>query len=171
MTPAAAPETTAAPATTTTLLLRASFVDYQVAATEILAVEGINRAIGFFIVGNFNERETTGLSRETITNEINCGRVDTRLREKFMQRIFRRGKRKISNVKLLHLRTPFARNRDAVAERAGKPERILAGIRRSEAERGQNRARQRSEASSRKLPLFAMRICRAHRALRAARVA
>ena len=121
---------TASPATAApALFLRTSFVYDQVAATKILAVQGINRAIGFFIVGNFNERETTGLSRETITNEIYCGRVDTRLREKFMKRIFRGGKRKISNVKLLHLRTPFARNLDAVAERAGKPEKILAGIR------------------------------------------
>jgi hypothetical protein len=75
--PAAPTEPPAPASAAPALFLRTSFVDHEVAATEILAVEGINRAIGFFIVGNFNERETTGLSRETITNEIYCGRVDT----------------------------------------------------------------------------------------------
>jgi hypothetical protein len=45
-----------------------------------------------------------------------------------------------------------------VAERAEKPEEILAGIRKSEAG-DRDLAVQRSEASSRKLTLFAMRIC------------
>jgi len=122
---AATPSTTAAMSTATTaeatapattaaaLLLRTRFINHQIAATEVLTVQRIHRAVGFFIVGNFDESKTAGLSRETITNQIDCGRVDTRLREKFMKRILRGGKRKIPNVKLLHLRTPFARNRDA----------------------------------------------------------
>jgi len=113
MSTATTAEATAPATTATALLLRARFIDHQIAATEVLTVQRIHRAVGFFIVGNFDESKTARLSRETITNQIDCGRVDTRLREKFMKRIFRGGKRKIPNVKLLHLRTPFARNRDA----------------------------------------------------------
>jgi hypothetical protein len=51
--------TAAAPTATATLLLRTSFVDHQIASTEVLAVQRINRAIGFFIVGNFDESKTT----------------------------------------------------------------------------------------------------------------
>jgi hypothetical protein len=123
MSTTATAETTPATATSATLLLRTCFVHYQIAATKILTVQRVDRAVGFFVVGNFDERETTRLARETITNQVDCGRVDTRLREKFMQRIFRGRKRKIPNVKLLHLRTPFARNLDACRGarwRAGK---------------------------------------------------
>jgi hypothetical protein len=56
---AAAETTTAATTTTAALLLRTSFVDHQIASTEVLAVKGIDRAISFFIVGNFDESETT----------------------------------------------------------------------------------------------------------------
>jgi hypothetical protein len=55
----AAEATTAAPTAAATLLLWTSFVDHQIASTEVLAVKGIDRAIGFFIVGNFDESETT----------------------------------------------------------------------------------------------------------------
>jgi len=50
------------------------------------------------------------LAREPVTNEIDCRGINTSLREKIMQRIFRCGKRKITNIELLHLRTPSARN-------------------------------------------------------------
>jgi hypothetical protein len=108
-----AAETTTAAPTAATLLLGTSFIDHQIAATEVLTVERVNGAISLFVIGDFNESETARLSRKTVADEIDCGRVDTSLREKFMKRIFRGGKRKIPNVKLLHLRTPFARNRDA----------------------------------------------------------
>jgi hypothetical protein len=58
---AAAEATTAAAAATAAaaLLLRTSLVDHEIASAKILAVKGIDRAIGFFIVGNFDESETT----------------------------------------------------------------------------------------------------------------
>jgi hypothetical protein len=113
MATATATETTATAATAAALFLGTSLVDDEIAAAKVLAIESINRAIGFFVVGNFDESETARLAGEAITNQIDCGRIDTGLREKFTERLFRGGKRKISNVKLLHLRTPFARNRDA----------------------------------------------------------
>jgi hypothetical protein len=54
-----ASEATASPTTAAALLLRTSFVDHQIASTKVLAVQRINRAIGFFIVGNFDESKTT----------------------------------------------------------------------------------------------------------------
>src|SRR6266478_3597754 len=101
-----------------------------------------------------------------------------------MQRILRGGKRKISNVKLLHLRTPFARNRNACRGARWKPENpcghpevrsrvCISGFVTTNPETpvfswftlqtvkpgDRDLAVQRSEASSRKLTLFAMGIC------------
>src|SRR5207253_7284346 len=121
MSATAATETAAAAATAATLLLRTGLVHHEIPATEILTIHRINRAVGFFVVGNFDECEATRLARKTVTDEIDCRGVDSRLREEFMQRIFRGGKRKISNVKLLHLRTPFARNQDACRGARWKP--------------------------------------------------
>jgi hypothetical protein len=52
---AAAAASTAAAA----LLLRTSLVDHEIASAKVLAVKGIDRAIGFFIVGNLDESEPT----------------------------------------------------------------------------------------------------------------
>jgi len=112
MTPAsAAVTTTATTATASTALgLRPRFVHNQIASPEILTVHGIDRAIRFFVISDFDEGKTARLSCETVTNQINCRGIDTSLRKKLVQAVFRRGKRKITNVELLHLRTPSARN-------------------------------------------------------------
>ena len=109
----AAVTTTPTTATTTTaaaLSLWPSFVDYEIPATEILAVQGIDGAVGIFVGLHFDEGETTRLSRETVPNEIDTRGSNTDLREPFLKLIFRRGKRKIPDVELLHLPTPSARN-------------------------------------------------------------
>jgi len=54
----AAAETTAAATATATLLLRTSFIHHQITSTEILAVQRVDRAIGFFVVVDFDEGET-----------------------------------------------------------------------------------------------------------------
>jgi hypothetical protein len=86
------------------------FVHHKIAPSKILAVQGIDGAVCFFVIGNFNEGKAAGLTRETVANQINCGGIYTGLREVFVQAIFRRGKRKITNIELLHLPTPSARN-------------------------------------------------------------
>jgi hypothetical protein len=53
---------TAVTATTTAAFTRAGFIDYHIAAHEILAVEGLDNAGRFFIVVDFNEGEPTRLS-------------------------------------------------------------------------------------------------------------
>jgi hypothetical protein len=68
---AAAIATAASPATATAaraLGLRTGFIDDEIPATEVLTVEAIHRAIGVFIVGNFDESEAARLARETVTN-------------------------------------------------------------------------------------------------------
>ena len=53
---------TAVAATTTTAFTWPGFIDYNFAAHEILAVEGLDNAGRFFIVVDFNEAEPTRLS-------------------------------------------------------------------------------------------------------------
>jgi hypothetical protein len=108
--PAAVTAPATAAATAAAFGLRPRFVDHEITSAEILAVHGIDGAIRFFVICDFNESETARLTRKTVTNEINSRGIDTCLREKFVQGILRRGKRKITNIELLHLRTPSARN-------------------------------------------------------------
>jgi hypothetical protein len=118
---AAASAITAASAATTTATrafgLRTGFIHDEVPATEVLTVEAVHRAIGFFIIGNFNEGEPTRLASKTVTNQTDRRRAHTHLREPFLQLFFRGAERKITDVKLLHLRTPSARNLTTIAER------------------------------------------------------
>jgi hypothetical protein len=97
-TPAAVPTPAASATTAAALGLRPRFVHYQIASPEILAVHGVYGAIRFFIVCDFNEGESARLPSETVTNEIHGRGVYTALREKFVQAILRRGKRKITNI-------------------------------------------------------------------------
>jgi hypothetical protein len=71
-TTASATVATAPTTATGTFGLWTGFVDDEVAAAEILAVETIDSAIGFFIVGNFDEGEAAGLTREAIANQADC---------------------------------------------------------------------------------------------------
>jgi hypothetical protein len=56
-------------ATATAFTRRASFVHHDVAAHEILAVESLDRAIGFLIVVHFNETEPARLARELVSHQ------------------------------------------------------------------------------------------------------
>src|SRR6266481_5560015 len=109
------------PAATRPLGLRTRFIDYQVPATEILTVEIGDRAIRFFIISNFDEGKTPRLAREPIPNQIDCGRVYAYLSEPLLQLLFRCREREITDVKLLHLGTPSARNLNTIAERTEIP--------------------------------------------------
>ncbi len=97
--------------------MRTRFVHDQVPAPEILPVQGGDGTIRFFIVVNFDEGETARLPREAVTNQTDRRGIDTDLPEPFLQLFFRSVERKIADVKLLHLRTPSARNRTTIAER------------------------------------------------------
>jgi hypothetical protein len=110
-TASAAITTAATPAATTaTLSLRPRLVYHQVPAAEILAVQGVDRAVSIFIALHFDEGKTARLSRETVTNQIDARGSNANLREPFLKLLFRRRKRKIPDVELLHLPTPSARN-------------------------------------------------------------
>jgi len=103
----AAAVASAAPAATAAFGLRTRFVDHQVPAAEILTIEIGNRAIRFFIVGNFDEGETPRLTREAIANQVDCRRTDTNLTQPFLQLLFGCREWEITDVKLLHLRDSF----------------------------------------------------------------
>jgi len=56
---ATATAVTATTATTTAALcLRPRFVHDEIASSKILAVHGVDRAVGFFVIGNFDECKT-----------------------------------------------------------------------------------------------------------------
>src|SRR5208337_2917378 len=121
-TPAATTSTTTAIAATPTtatraLRLRPRFVDDKVPAPEVLTVQARHGAVGVFIVGDFDEGETSRLSREAIPNQADCGGIHTHLPKPFLQLLFRSVERKITHIKLLHQRTPSARNLTTIAER------------------------------------------------------
>jgi len=116
-----APIASAPTAATRALGLRTRFIDYQVPATEILTVEIGDRAIRFFIIRNFDEGKTPRLAREPIPNQIDCGRVYPYLPEPLLQLLFRCREGEITDVKLLHLGTPSARNLTTIAERTDRP--------------------------------------------------
>jgi hypothetical protein len=63
---AAVTATAATSASAATFTLWASFVDYQCAAEEILAVESGDDLFGFGVVANFSETEAAWLPRETV---------------------------------------------------------------------------------------------------------
>jgi len=114
-TAAATPAVTSTPATTTSataaaLGLRPGFIDDEVPPAEILAVQGVDGAIGVFVALHLDEGETARLARKAVTNEIDTRGSNAYLREPFLKLLFRRGKRKIADVELLHLPTPSARN-------------------------------------------------------------
>ncbi len=133
---------TAAPAsaaTTGALSLRPRLVDHQVPSTEILTVQGVDGALRVFVIGYFNERETTRLSCKAIADQIDTRRGYTDLREPFMKLIFRRGKRKIPNVELLHLPAPSARNPVDESRSAPKRQSSYAGSPGSQTPRARDR--------------------------------
>jgi hypothetical protein len=107
--------TTAATTASTTAALRLwlGFVDYEIATAKILAVESVDGLLGVFVRGNFNETKTARLAGETVANEGYGRRSNSDLRKPFVKLIFCGGKREVTNIELLHLRTPSVRNRRA----------------------------------------------------------
>ena len=91
--------------TATAFRLRPRFVYHQVATAKILAVERVYGAIGVFIVGYFHEGESAGLAGEAVTNEIHAGGSHADLSKPLVKLFFGCGKREITDIELLHLRT------------------------------------------------------------------
>jgi hypothetical protein len=103
---AASSAISAAPASTTAataLCLGTCFIHHEVSPAEILTVQGVHRAVRIFVVGHFNEGESARLPRKTVANQIDAGGSYTDLRKPLVELLFRRGKRKISDIELLHL--------------------------------------------------------------------
>jgi hypothetical protein len=121
-TPAA---TTAAPASVSTspaasaaFRLGTCFIHHEVSPAKILPVQGVDGAVRVFVIGDFHESETTRLARETIANQIDARRCYSHLRKPLLKLLFRRGKRKITDIELLHLLLLLPGTHMRVAERA-----------------------------------------------------
>jgi hypothetical protein len=110
--------TAATSAATRAFRLRARLVDNKVPAAKVLTVQAGDRTIRFFIVGDLDESEAARLTGETVANQADGRGADSQLSKPLLQLFFRCIERKIADVKLLHLRTPSARNlKKRVAER------------------------------------------------------
>jgi hypothetical protein len=97
---AAAPvaATAAIASSTAAALFRTRFIHDDAATHEVLAIERLNCAGGFLIVGHFDETKTPKLSRHLIANQCDVGPGNTRLREPTAQILLGRLKWQIPNV-------------------------------------------------------------------------
>jgi hypothetical protein len=118
-TTAAAPATIATATTAVTAAaatafrLRLGFVHDQIASAKILTIQAVDGFLGVFVDGNFHESEAARLPGEAVTDKRDRRRSDSNLREPFVELVFCGGKRKVTNIELLHLRTPSVWNRRA----------------------------------------------------------
>src|SRR4029077_18208031 len=81
--PASAEATTPAPATTsaTAFTRGPGFVDDNVAAHEIVAVQSLDGALGFLVAVDLDKSESARLPRETVAHQGDIRRGDSRLRK------------------------------------------------------------------------------------------
>jgi hypothetical protein len=108
-TTAAAPATIAtattavtAAATATAFRLRLGFVNHQIASAKILTIQAVDGFLCVFVGGNFHESEAARLPGEAVTDQRDRRRSDSNLREPFVELVFCGGKRKVTNIELLH---------------------------------------------------------------------
>jgi hypothetical protein len=118
-TTAAAPTTIATATTpitaaaTTAFGLRLGFVHDQIASAKVLTIQAIDGFLCVFVGGNFHESEAARLPGEAIPDKRDRRRSDSNLRKPFVELVFCGGKRKVTNIELLHLGTPSVWNRRA----------------------------------------------------------
>jgi hypothetical protein len=102
-TPSAAVPAAPATASSAALCLGTCFIHHEVSSAEILTVQGVHGLIRVFVIRHFDESEAARLSREPIANQIDARGGYTDLREPLVELLLRRGKRKITDIELLHL--------------------------------------------------------------------
>ncbi len=109
----------AAPAATTAALcLGTCFIHHEVSPAKILAIQGINGAVRILVTIHFHEGETARLARESVADEIDPRRCNSNLGKPLLKLFLRRGKRKITDIELLHLLLLLPGTHMRVAERA-----------------------------------------------------
>ena len=108
--PSSTESTTSAPtAPAPSALRRPCFVDDDLAAHQILAVQSLYGALGVFVVIDFNKSEPAWLARETVAHQGHIRHGDSRLRKKTADILFRSLKRQITDVKFLQRKAPSGR--------------------------------------------------------------
>jgi hypothetical protein len=85
------------------------FIDHNIPAHEIVAIQPLNGALGFFIAIDFDKPEPAWLARETVAHQgyIRCSH--SRLRKQSCNLFFRSLKRQVTDIKFLQRETPSGR--------------------------------------------------------------
>jgi hypothetical protein len=106
--PASAAAKSVASAATTTALSRGSrFVHHDIPPHEVVAIQRLDRALGFFVAIDFDKAEAARLTRETVAYQRDAGHRHACLREPAAQFLFAGLKRQITHVEFFHRPTPF----------------------------------------------------------------
>src|SRR5207253_8024420 len=77
---AAAGESAAAsPASTAAFSRRSSLIHHEISTHEVMAVQGLDSALGFFVAMDFHEAKTARLPREAVAHQSDVGDAHARL--------------------------------------------------------------------------------------------
>src|SRR6266852_4394137 len=106
--PVAAPAAATSPASTAAFSGRSSLIHHEISTHEVMAVQGLDSALGFFIAMDFHEAKTARLPREAVAHQSDVGDAHARLGKPVAQLLFRGLKGQIAHVKLLHQLAPSA---------------------------------------------------------------
>ncbi|HVH60169.1 MAG TPA: hypothetical protein VM709_07535 [Candidatus Sulfotelmatobacter sp.] len=96
----------AAAITTGAVAFRPGFVDLEIAASELFAIEGRDGFGGFHIIWHFDKREATGPARFAIGDNMNAPDLAEGLEQR-SQIGFRGLKTHISDKKVFHAISPY----------------------------------------------------------------
>src|SRR2546422_7850306 len=105
---AAGESAAASPASTAAFSGRSSLIHHEISTHEVMAVQGLDSALGFFVAMDFYEAKTTRLPREAVAHQSDVGHAHARLGKPVAQLLFRGLKGQIAHVKLLHQLAPSA---------------------------------------------------------------
>ena len=106
---AASTAATSAAPTTAAFALWTGFVDNDLPAHQVLAIERLDGPVGLFIIVDLNEPEPARLTGEAVADQSYVRRSDARLNKPVGQLFLIDLKRQIPDIQLFHRRTPSAR--------------------------------------------------------------
>jgi len=106
---AASTAATSAAPTTAAFALWTGFVDDDLPAHQILAIQRLDGPVGLFIIVDLNEPEPARLTGEAVADQSYVRRSDARLNKPVGQLFLIDLKRQIPDIQLFHRWTPSAR--------------------------------------------------------------
>jgi len=107
------------------------FVDDNITAHEILAVQRLYGAVGLFVAVDLDKSEPARLPRKTVAHQSDICRSDSRLRKQCIDLLFCSLEREITDVEFLQCKTPSGRGdvdpRNLGVKRAGSKSNATSG--------------------------------------------